>query len=250
MSHLAARGFPRVHNRNEDFYAVAAAGRCPPFDCVVTNPPYSGNHVERILRFCAASGKPWFLLVPNFVYTNSYFAEALRGAASGARPCFLVPRRERYEYMVPRGVRRAAVEVKTAPFLSFWFVGMPGGGGGGGDDDWAAAFIRAWRAGDEEVADARNKRSGGGGADEDDRPLLAGHASQLPHNMRAQYDKTRRRLRKKQREAEQRRKRRREEVAEEALQRAKASEPCRFGAACCREGCWFSHPWDHGGESN
>jgi hypothetical protein len=30
---------------------------------LVTNPPFSGTHLGRILRFCAASGKPWMLLV-------------------------------------------------------------------------------------------------------------------------------------------------------------------------------------------
>ena len=39
--HLAALGFARVHNRNEDFYAVLQEGRVPQHDVVVTNPPYS-----------------------------------------------------------------------------------------------------------------------------------------------------------------------------------------------------------------
>ena len=37
--HLAALGFPCVHNRNEDFYAVLQEGRVPPHDVVVTAPP-------------------------------------------------------------------------------------------------------------------------------------------------------------------------------------------------------------------
>ena len=36
--HLAALGFPCVHNRNEDFYAVLQEGRVPPHDVVVTAP--------------------------------------------------------------------------------------------------------------------------------------------------------------------------------------------------------------------
>ena len=35
----------------------------PDYDVLVTNPPFSGTHLGRILRFCAASGKPWMLLV-------------------------------------------------------------------------------------------------------------------------------------------------------------------------------------------
>ena len=34
--HLAALGFPCVHNRNEDFYAVLQEGRVPPHDVVVS----------------------------------------------------------------------------------------------------------------------------------------------------------------------------------------------------------------------
>lgn len=43
--------------RNEDFYAVKAAGRCPEFDVLVTNPPFSGDHLERIFRFAVKSDK-------------------------------------------------------------------------------------------------------------------------------------------------------------------------------------------------
>ena len=43
--------------RNEDFYAVKAAGRCPEFDVLVTNPPFSGDHLDRIFRFAVKSDK-------------------------------------------------------------------------------------------------------------------------------------------------------------------------------------------------
>lgn len=36
---------------------------------LVTNPPFSGEHVPKILSFCARQGaKPWLLLMPNYVY--------------------------------------------------------------------------------------------------------------------------------------------------------------------------------------
>jgi hypothetical protein len=43
--------------RNEDFYAVKAAGKLPEFDVLVTNPPFSGDHIERIFRFAVKSDK-------------------------------------------------------------------------------------------------------------------------------------------------------------------------------------------------
>lgn len=43
--------------RNEDFYEVKAAGKCPEYDVLVTNPPFSGDHLERIFRFAVKSNK-------------------------------------------------------------------------------------------------------------------------------------------------------------------------------------------------
>ncbi|CAN0163083.1 unnamed protein product, partial [Ectocarpus fasciculatus] len=65
VGRLASLGFPRVHNRKEDFYEVVKNGKVPEHDVVVTNPPFSGEHVPKILEFCARQGaKPWFLLLP------------------------------------------------------------------------------------------------------------------------------------------------------------------------------------------
>ena len=55
--HLAAAGFPRVHNENDDFYGVLAAGACPAHDVLVTNPPYSGDHPQRCVEFALGRNK-------------------------------------------------------------------------------------------------------------------------------------------------------------------------------------------------
>ncbi|CAM9404559.1 unnamed protein product, partial [Phaeothamnion confervicola] len=70
---LAQLGFTSVHHENVDFYEVIRQGAVPPHDVFVTNPPYSGNHKRRCLEFCAASGKPWLLLMPNYVATKDYY---------------------------------------------------------------------------------------------------------------------------------------------------------------------------------
>ncbi|KAG1652013.1 hypothetical protein FOA52_008733 [Chlamydomonas sp. UWO 241] len=67
VEHLTSLGFESVYNVCEDFYVVAAAGRTPEFDVVVTNPPFSGDHIENTLNFMVHSRKPWFLLVPQYV---------------------------------------------------------------------------------------------------------------------------------------------------------------------------------------
>jgi hypothetical protein len=215
VRNLAQRGFPRVYNKNEDFYAAVDSGSTPEYDVLVTNPPYSDDHIEKILRFCAGSGKPWFLLVPNYVYVNPYYTKA----TARAKPFYLVPT-TRYWYTAPRGARREKA-MKTSPFLSFWYADLS-------QADKNAAFIRAWHAAE--------------GQHSDKQPLLAKKLSQLPHSMRAQYDPTRRRLRKKQREAGERRKRKRLEDREAEVARQKALQPCRFGNGCTRPGCWFMHP--------
>jgi hypothetical protein len=196
----------------------------------VTNPPYSEDHVERILKFCVAAGKPWFLLVPNFVYVNPYYPKALGPAV---KPCYLVPA-GRYEYVVPPGVRRDEA-VKTAPFGSFWYVHL---------QDATAAFVREWRAREARHSGAPGAGAPGAGA------MLAGSLAQLPHTARAQYDPSRRRLRKKQREAYARRARVQEAKKEAARVALRASQPCRFGLACIRPGRWYAHPSSRGQEEN
>lgn len=52
-----------------DLAQVVKNGKVPAHDVVVTNPPFSGEHVPKILSFCAREdAKPWFLLLPNYVY--------------------------------------------------------------------------------------------------------------------------------------------------------------------------------------
>ena len=45
---------------------------------IVTNPPYSKDHMDRCIRFCCENGKPWLLLLPNYVYRKEYYEPALR----------------------------------------------------------------------------------------------------------------------------------------------------------------------------
>ena len=154
--------------------------------------------------------------------------------ATPVKPFYIVPK-VRYEYVVPRGVRNGyAGEVKTAPFLSFWFCDL---------QDRTGAFIRQWRTTEpaETATNAPSKSALNPDTMSSSRPLLVGHLSQLPHTMRAKYDPSRRRLRPKQRDAHARRKRARDAEEEAAFRSARAMELCRFGASCTRPGCWFSH---------
>eukprot|EP00614_Pseudopedinella_elastica_P017942 CAMPEP_0172650924 /NCGR_PEP_ID=MMETSP1068-20121228/242542_1 /TAXON_ID=35684 /ORGANISM="Pseudopedinella elastica, Strain CCMP716" /LENGTH=375 /DNA_ID=CAMNT_0013465301 /DNA_START=319 /DNA_END=1446 /DNA_ORIENTATION=- len=128
--HLGKLGFERVRNENADCYELLEGppGDLPPFDVLVTNPPYSGDHVERLLRFVAAAskekkttrheekkrgtrsgngqkGRAFFLLIPDYFEKRAFyrpgFAEAARAPPLRLRP------KARYPYWTPPGLRPA-----------------------------------------------------------------------------------------------------------------------------------------------
>lgn len=91
---LGQLGFSKVEHSNQDFYQVVREKRQPKHDVLITNPPYSGDHKKRCLEYCRASGKPWFLLVPNYVATKDYYRLAVLGPAAGpgGEPFYMVGR--------------------------------------------------------------------------------------------------------------------------------------------------------------
>jgi hypothetical protein len=100
VERLRLLGFESVYNVKEDFYQVHLENRLPRYDVMVTNPPYSGSNMEKILRICSAQNKPWFLLLPNYVYTKDYFSSILK---LNKYPVFyVVPTKSRYLYTTPK----------------------------------------------------------------------------------------------------------------------------------------------------
>jgi len=115
-------GFHNVRNENEDFYQCIKNKTVADFDALVTNPPYSGIHVEKLLSFVAKSRKPFLLLLPHYVYTKDYYQRAF---GSKVKPFFLVPK-SRYSYLPPTWVQHGSTalakgKVSTSPFPSFWY---------------------------------------------------------------------------------------------------------------------------------
>ena len=140
MARWRELGFHKVHNVCEDFYAVTESGRPPPFDVLVTNPPYSGDHKEAVLRYCLACGRPWALLLPAYVATKRYFGQAL-SAGGCPPPLFLLPGK-RYEYSHPEGTGHA-----QSPFESLWIVGAPSAQLASQLAAWARSPPPRWPAG-------------------------------------------------------------------------------------------------------
>mmetsp|Transcript_25980 Transcript_25980/g.24836 ORF Transcript_25980/g.24836 Transcript_25980/m.24836 type:complete len:440 (-) Transcript_25980:26-1345(-) len=151
---LKEMGFPKVINMNRDFYADVAMKSIPPYDILVTNPPYSGEHKPKLLKYLlnptsnrslnnkdklsgsnTYMGKPFALLLPAYTATKSYWKEfatdleskyelmnrnennSTVGSSSHKSVLYMLPP-ESYEYRHPEGTGK-----DTPPFFSAWFLG-------------------------------------------------------------------------------------------------------------------------------
>jgi hypothetical protein len=162
VERMGSLGFTNVYNRKEDFYAMKSSNQLPPFDLLLTNPPYSLDHMDRLLSFCINEMKgkqPFCLLLPNYVYMKDYFSKynhffnnssSSSGSSSGGG-CFIVPKNgKRYLYTTPKvrkilillcccvslflfltivlcfrkqGRRQQKSGKITSPFPTFWYCG-------------------------------------------------------------------------------------------------------------------------------
>jgi len=104
--HLQNLGYDRIYNKNEDFYAVIEEGRVPDYDILVTSPPYSRNHMQKLAAFCASSQKPWALLLPSFVHRKQYWQKAFPAA-----PMVWVIPQQRYHYWSICGGRQHNLQI-------------------------------------------------------------------------------------------------------------------------------------------
>jgi hypothetical protein len=169
-THLARLGFTTVINENRDFYADAAAGPrkagldgpgTPEFDVIVTNPPFSGDHITHTLTWAAATGKPLFLLLPDFIARKGHFASFV-SVLSGGRTgpvvdvlSYMGPLAKAYMFAAPgrdfTGAGEGGEEGPDRPFhvfaMSFqcvWFVHLGGGASKTVPTSTAHATITGW----------------------------------------------------------------------------------------------------------
>ena len=130
---LASLGFTNVINNNSDFYNDISKKNIPHYDVLLTNPPYSGAHMGKLLGYCKqiaatsdGNNKPFLLLLPHYVYTKDYY-QLMLGKEISSSMFYLVPM-SRYNYVPPSWVEaekgsKALTSGKqdTAPFPSFWY---------------------------------------------------------------------------------------------------------------------------------
>ena len=131
-------GWSKVVNVNKDFYKDIQEGTLPKYDVLVTNPPYSFDHIEKILSFCQKNRhcKCFALLLPNYSYRSRFFKEYFDSNFSEGisyKPFFIAPV-ERYVYCRPMSCETSKfIEKETrdyitsakgqhSPFLSSWLV--------------------------------------------------------------------------------------------------------------------------------
>lgn len=116
---LSGLGFPGAINQNRDFYRDLQRGNVPAHDCLITNPPYSGEHKTKLLEFLRANHtKPFALLLPAYTATKSYWREFSEQLSREGSECFFLLPPDSYRYTHPEGTGKEA-----PPFYSAWFIG-------------------------------------------------------------------------------------------------------------------------------
>lgn len=154
VRHLASLGFTSVININEDFYSRWAADAIPAFDVLLTNPPFSGDHLARTFEFATSCARPFLLLLPQYVSRKAFLLEWQSGARPSAprRLCFVGPAAEPYVFAAPN---REDVRAFRAPEESGGVAGSSAGGGNGtceagaGDSESGGGRTQEERVGEE-----------------------------------------------------------------------------------------------------
>ncbi|CCW63521.1 unnamed protein product [Phytomonas sp. EM1] len=80
-------GLPHTLHENRDFYADIARDTVPgPYDLLVTNPPFSDDHLPRLLEFLARGRdetrgnrqRPWAFLAPDYIAAKPWYRAWVR----------------------------------------------------------------------------------------------------------------------------------------------------------------------------
>ena len=120
IMHLAELGYHNVFNKNVDFYNSTI----PAHDVLITNPPYTGDHCEKLFNFLLKNKKPYFILLPDYFQKRKFFPD--KDNITILKPP------SQYHYWTPSLLRSSkkskkqhsnlALGIKTSPFASSWII--------------------------------------------------------------------------------------------------------------------------------
>jgi len=105
----------------QDFYTA----KKPEFDVLVTNPPFTRDHLPRAFAFAFACGRPFLLLAPQYCARKDWFLAAVAAAPRAARPAFLGPTGAPYVFAAPAAL--AAVRAKRGASQEGDTIAVPAG---------------------------------------------------------------------------------------------------------------------------
>jgi hypothetical protein len=115
---LCELGFDKdsIHNDPVNCYTAQKNGTVPQFDVLLSNPPFSGDHVKRSVGYAMSCKRPWALLLPSNVFLRDWFTSL--PSSTGASLMYLAPH-ERYAFEANLG----AETTKHIPLVTMWFIG-------------------------------------------------------------------------------------------------------------------------------
>lgn len=88
VAHWASLGVSKVIHENRDFYADIKGKTVPgPYDMVVTNPPFSDDHIHRMMNFLInGQDRPWAFLAPDYIAAKYWYRELVKRHFTPAPP--------------------------------------------------------------------------------------------------------------------------------------------------------------------
>jgi hypothetical protein len=145
VTHLSSLGFTHVYNKKEDCYTVWKGKSEPKYDALITNPPYSEDHIEKLMNYITSptfDNKPWLLLMPTWVHKKEFYLNAISSnrKQQPCQPFYIVPKK-RYVYLPPSNFRvkkESDTHKKSSPFVSMWYIW-------GGDMSTNEMLMKAFR---------------------------------------------------------------------------------------------------------
>ena len=126
---LGALGYRNVHNEDVDCYtawkaSAGSPGAVPKYHVLLTNPPYSADHIRRVVHYAIKSGKPWAMLLPSNVLQRDWFVSITE--KSKCKMVFVAPF-SRYSFVVPDSDTSTSTstsgESTHTPLATIWFIG-------------------------------------------------------------------------------------------------------------------------------